>query len=347
MMNLREISISTNGLGGQLQAGVPLDQAIERMCLTQPDYEEFWRQAALQARAGRPLSECLPEIWPLQLVRAVQAGEQAGKLREVFARIQESVAVEESLRATLFKLAYPLGALGAGLLVSTLFLVFTIPGMTKSLTTRGRHSPILQFSNWFSDIVTQNWVVLTFGLAIGGAFLVSWLRSPAGKAAVLDTALSIPHIREALRDLYFGLWAYYMEMAVSAGIPTTQALTLTAPVLPEALRESVEVFNADMVNNNRPMSAAADVNQQEPGDPRREWWPFYIANAFVLAEQTGLVDQQLKQCAPVLINDGQRALTMIINIGYVIAIGVAAALILAPMAAYYIELFNAVRMMGR
>ena len=60
-----------------------------------------------------------------------------------------------------------------------------------------------------------------------------------------------------------------------------------------------------------------------------------------------MIDVQLKMCAPVLIKDGTRTLTAVVNIGNVIAIAFAAAMIIAPMGAYYSELFNAARSMGR
>lgn len=347
MMKLKEILVSANGLGGLLQAGVPLDAALERMQVVQPNYDEFWMSAAMLVGNGRPLSECLTEIWPAQLVKAVQAGEQAGKLQEVFQRIQDSLSVEQGLRSTIGKLAYPLGSAAAGLVVAAWFFIVVIPNMMKAMTSQHSKSAILSFAVTTSEFVSTHWPLIAAGVVLASIVLVNWIKSDEGRATVVDLALGIPRVREALRDLYFGLWAYYLEMALSAGIPTTVALSLTAPILPDRMRESVDVFNADMTVNNRSMGKAADLALQEPGDPRRDWWPFYIANSFILGEQTGLIDAQLRQCAPVLIKEGSQKLTFVVNICNVIAIALAASLILAPMGAYYAELFNAARMMGK
>jgi len=341
-MNLKEIAASAAALGNQIKAGIPVDQALRRLAVMQPSYEEFWTQASIAVQSGRPLSDSLAEVWPRALVSAVKAGERSGKLDEVFGRIEETIELQLSLRSALAKLAYPVGMGVAGLAVFLGFMIFVLPSLAKSLDTKSR-SFIFELSTWISGFAHENWVSVVVGLGVGIVALVSWLRTEGARSFILEVLLGIPLIKDALRDMYFGLWANYMAMMFAAGIATTEGLIITSEILPAGLKESVRVFEQDLSVNNRTMSDAADPAKQPPDDPRTVWWPFYIANAFIAAEQTGDLDKELLRVAPSLIKDGVKMLNQVIAVANAIALAVSAFLIVSPLAAYYMEIFSAVR----
>jgi len=345
-MNLKEIASSAAALGNQIKAGIPVDQALRRLAVMQPSYAEFWTQASMASQSGRPLSDLLAEVWPNAVVSAVRAGERSGKLDEVFGRIEETIELQLSLRGALAKLAYPIGMGVAGLAVFLGFMIFVLPSLAKSLDTKSQ-SFIFELSTWMSAFAHENWVAVVVGLAVGIIALVSWLRTEAAKSLILEILLRVPLVKDALRDMYFGLWANYMAMMFAAGITTTEGLTITSELLPADLKESVRVFERDLSLNNRTMSDAADPVKQPPGDPRAIWWPFYIANAFIVADQTGEVDKELLRVAPSLIKDGVKTLNQVIAVANAIALALSAFLIVSPLAAYYVEIFSAIRQAGR
>lgn len=347
MMTLKEIGATAAALGNQVGAGIPIDQALCRMAQMQPSYAEFWGRTVQEVRSGRLLSNSLDEVWPKALVSAVRAGEQSGKMDTVFARIEETIELQMSLRGTIMQLAYPVGMGLAGLGVFLGFMVFVLPMLAKSLGRTGSTSPIFQLSAWLSVFVLDNYIALAVGLGVSLFAMIAWLKTEDARNMILDLFLSFPIIQDALRDMYFGLWANYMALMVAAGIPTTSCLSLTAPVLPGALRESVEVFERDLSVNNRSLSDSADLAKLAIDDPRTKWWPFYISNAFVVAEQTGTIDKELLRVAPALIKEGVRTLNRVVAFANVVALAVSALLIVSPLAAYYTEIFAAIRTAGR
>lgn len=346
MMKLKEISGTAAALGNQISAGIPMDQALARMSQMQPAYSDFWHDATQKVRNGQLFSNSLAEIWPETLVSAVKAGEQSGSMDVVFKRIEETIDLQLSLRGSVMQLTYPVAMGVAGLVVFLGFMVFVLPILAKSIGG-GSGSAIFRFSAWLSVFVLENYIAL--GIAIAGAIfaLLTWLKTPEARSTVLVFFMDIPVMKDALRDMYFGLWAKYMAMMVSSGIPTTQALKLTAPVLPGMLRESIELFEHDLSANNKSISESADIAKQTLDDPRRIWWPFYISNAFIVAEQTGEIDKELLRVAPALIKDGERALGHVITVANFIALVVSGILIVSPLAAYYSEIFAAIRNAGR
>ncbi len=121
------------------------------------------------------------------------------------------------------------------------------------------------------------------------------------------------------------------------------ALSLTAPVLPALLRESVELFERDLSVHNKTMSESADTAQLAESDARVVWWPVFISNAFIIAEQTGDIEKELMQVAPRIVKEGVATLERVIFITTAVTMALAGILIVSPLAAFYSELFSTIR----
>lgn len=339
MMKLADIGSAASALGNQLSAGIPLDQALNRMSILQPAHKELWLAATTNVQSGRVLSESLQSVWPDSIVAVVKAGEVSGTIDEMMKQIEETVELQLTLRGIIMQLAYPIGMGLVGLCVFIGFMVFVIPGMSKSIGSKS-HSFVFDLSNAMADFAHTNGEVTLIGLGVGMFLLVNWLKTPEARNAVLDTFLGVPIIKDALRDLYFGLWARYMAMMAAAGITTIEALKMTAPVLPGTLAASVIAFEKDLTSSRRPMSECADLQKLSEGDPRKTWWPFYIGNAFVVADHTGAIDVELMRVSPSLLKEGKKTMERVVAIANVVAIAASAALIMSPLGALYTEMFK-------
>lgn len=346
MMSLKLIGSTASALGNQVGGGIPLDQAVRRMAQMQPDNSEFWLRAVQEVRMGRPLSASLAEIWPKALVSAVVAGEQSGQSDAVYDRISETIDIQLTLRKAMSQLIYPLVMALGGIVVFLVFMIVVIPMLSKVLSSSNGHGPeslVFILSNWLSVTAKENYLVLGVALVGGIYALLAWLQTEKAKEEILNFLLGIPLVKTALRDMYFGLWARYMSIMVAAGIPTINALSLTAPVLPALLRESVELFERDLSVNNKSMSESADTAQLPETDPRVIWWPVFISNAFIVAEQTGDIEKELMQVAPRIVKEGVARLEGVILIATAVTMALAGLLIVSPLAAFYSELFSTIR----
>lgn len=343
MMTLQQIASAAGALGNQLGAGIPLAQAVGRMSRLQPVQKEYWLRVAAALQSGQQLSSFIGEVWPRTLVSVVKAGEEAGTLAAVLHQIEETVELQMKLRGKMMGLAYPFGMGAAGLAVFMSFMIFVLPLLAKSIGGKKSTSLVFQFSTWLSVNFLENWMLIVGGLVVGAVALVSWIRTEKAQELIIDLLLQMPMIKDALRDMYFGLWATYMSMMVNAGIPTVAALNLTAPVMPGVLADSVRTFANDIGTNNRSLSDSADVENLPPDDLRVRWWPFFISSAFVVAEQTGRIDRELMRVSPALIKDGTKSLERLIAILNLVSLAASAFLIVSPLAAYYSEIFTAIR----
>ena len=334
MMSLKEIQAVASALGNQIGAGVPTLAACQRMARFQPRYAEFWDEVAGGVAAGRPLSEFIGTQWPETFVSALKAGEESGSVPAVLARIDSIIELQLEMKKLMMELAYPVGfgVLGVGVFV--FFMLQVIPALSTSLGV-GQHGMVFQLSAWMRSTVDQHAIGVILGLVGSVAGVVYWFSVPANRTKVVEFVLGIPVLGEALKTLMFSIWANYMALMAGAGIPVLDGLLMTSKTLPTSLRSGIELLAAEAVS--RGMADAADPEKQTPGDSRREW-PFYVANAFLIAQETGLLDTELVRAANAMMKEGSMRLKIALKVANVAALAVSAFLIVGPVAAYYIQL---------
>lgn len=335
MMSTKNIQTAAAALGNQLKAGIPLSDATKRMARLQPKEAEFWVAAAKQLSSGHRITDQLKGVWPESLVNAVMAGEESGNLPEVFVRIEQTIEIQMKIQGMIWKLGYPVGLGLAGLGVFVFFMTQVLPALSQSLGS-GDHGMVFQLSTWMTATLSQYWVAILSGFLITIFLLIAWLKQPDNRAMILDFFITLPVIGDALINLYFGLWAYYMALMDSAGgIPITTSLEMTSSVLPLSLQAGVKQMASEVVR--RGLADAADPEKQKESDPRRNW-PFYISNSFIVAQQTGLLDAELMRVAPALLKDGIGKLEKALQFANIIALVISALFIVGPLMAYYMQL---------
>jgi type II secretory pathway component PulF len=185
-------------------------------------------------------------------------------------------------------------------------------------------------------------MIIIGGTALGIVAFLQWIRSDEARKLILNFFIDVPYVGGALVNLYFGLWCRYMAMMHSAGIPTIEALRVTAGLLPTKLQISIEAMADDLELRNRRMDEAAEPKNWEPDDPRHVW-PYYVTHAFIVSERTGEIDTAMSKVAGALIKVGmlqmKRAVIALTVISYILAggmIGVSAFV-------YYLPILNAAR----
>lgn len=335
MMNLKDIEMAAAALGNQGSAGIPLADATKRMRRLQKKHGDFWTKVSQGIEGGHRISEYLIGVWPEAIVNAVIAGETSGKLNEVFNRIEETTALQRKINAMVYKLIYPIGLGLAGFCVFIFFMTQVIPSLSASLGV-GNQGFVFELSKWMSYTLKNHWISILVGCVVIGFLVYLWLSDAGNRAALVNVILGIPVVGSALRNLYFGLWSHYMGLVDASGsIPLTDGLIMTSAVLPVPLRAGLVLMSEEVVA--RGMSNASDPEKQKAGDPRCDW-PFYVGNAFVIAEQTGSLEAELSRAAPAMIKDGTAQLNFVVDIGNILALCLAGVFVAGPIVAYYVQL---------
>ncbi|MEK2631462.1 type II secretion system F family protein [Pseudomonas aeruginosa] len=91
MLNLREQLLFTRNLRSLLKAGVPLDEALERLQVMMPGRRQELEGMVSRIREGDPLSKVSKELLPSELLTVIMAGEQSSGLASVLDEIYETL----------------------------------------------------------------------------------------------------------------------------------------------------------------------------------------------------------------------------------------------------------------
>ncbi|MEK2631089.1 type II secretion system F family protein [Pseudomonas aeruginosa] len=91
MLNLREQILFTRNLRSLLKAGVPLDEALERLQVMMPGRRQELEGMVARIKEGDPLSKVAKELLPGELLTVIMAGEQSSGLASVLDEIYETL----------------------------------------------------------------------------------------------------------------------------------------------------------------------------------------------------------------------------------------------------------------
>lgn len=335
MMSLNDIELSASGISSQISAGIPLASAARRMRTLQKNYASFWSRVAIGIENGRPISDFLSEQWPEAIVNSVKAGERSGKMEGVFAQIESTIAIQREIQGQVLQLLYPATFAAAGIAIFIFFMTSVLPSLKKSLGN-GDKGFVFAMSDAITSFLEKNWIVTLVATLIIVMLIVSWLRDSDNRAKLVEMFLSVPILGEALKFLFFGIWCYYMALSHSSGsIPTPEGLVMSSAVLPKPLRSGLHLLAEE--SKTKLLGPSSDPDRLPSGDPRRAW-PFYLHNAFLLADDSGLIDKELLRIAPSMIKNGTKMLKRVIFIANIVALILAGLLITGPLMAYYIQL---------
>jgi type II secretory pathway component PulF len=343
MPNSKEIEITASIIGNQLSAGIQARQIIARMSTLQKKYKNQWKKAEKKINAGDMFSESLriTELFPESILSAIEAGEQSGKLVDIFKQIEETMQLDQRVKSVVSKIFYPLGLILGGLAVFSFYMIKVLPNITKMMGDNvSSADPLSKFfldlssamEYYYTNYSTE--ILVALGLIVGSIIFLSKNKKFRGMVSVV--ALSIPFLNTGLYDIYFALWGKYVAFIDSAGgIGVKEKLLIPKKVVPESLEQIIEA----VAKNVEEHGLSDSVNPLKiPVDDIRHSLPFYISTAFMVAHETGRLDLQLGKVCPAMIRDGFRNVDVFFKIFNQVSLLIAATVIASPIVVYYIQL---------
>jgi type II secretory pathway component PulF len=343
MLSAKEIEITASILGNQLSAGIPARQIMARMPSLQKKYKEQWEKAAQKINDGEMFSEGLrvTEMFPDSVLSAIIAGEHSGKLVEILNQIEETMQLEQKVRSVIFKIFYPLSLVLGGLMVFCFYMIKVLPNITKMMgNNSSRIDPVSQFFLDLSSGMEYYYTNYTLEIFIGIIGIVVGIvclsKNKSFRSFISYYALQIPYLSNGLYDIYFALWGKYVAFIDAAGgVGVKEKLLIPKKVIPQHL-ELIITTIADHVEED---GLSDSVNPLKiPEDDVRQYLPFYISTAFMVAHETGRLDIQLEKVCPAMIRDGFRNVDVFFKVFNQISLLVAATVIASPIVVYYIQL---------
>lgn len=246
-LSARQLALLTRQLATLLRAGLPVDEALAALAEQNDDARTRTLVVALRARVmeGASLAGALadaPDSFPEIYRASIAAGEQAGRLDQVLARLADYAESREALTQKVWAaLAYPLLlslvaiAIVSGLLayvVPQIVGVFeqmhqTLPWATRALIAL---SGFVRAWGWLLLIV----LVLA---AVGGRIA---LRAPPLRLAWHRLLLRLPLVGRLVRAANTTRCTRTLALLTASAVPLLDALRIGAQVMPNLpMREAV------------------------------------------------------------------------------------------------------------
>ncbi len=216
-----------------LEAGAPLAEALAAIA----EHEEGARVRALAARLhgrvleGAPLAEALAGAGaPEALWRMVQAGEEAGALAAVCARIAEMLAARLAAREELLSIAlYPMIVLAAGVVVAWALLAFVVPQVARVFAHAHAELPLVTRIVLAASAFARDWGGwLLLALLAAAAALVWARRRPALRARMDALLLRVPLLGRLWLRAELARAMRTLGLLLGGGVPLLAALGIAA-----------------------------------------------------------------------------------------------------------------------
>ncbi len=199
-------------------------------------------------------------------VNMVKAGEESGKLTQVFSYLADYLDRQYALTSkTKHALVYPAFVVGIFFIVMTLMFTVVIPKLSVIITESGQNIPFYtKVVMWISNFLVEYGIFLIIVLAVGIGYVMRLTRTKKGKALLDDLKLGTPILGNLYKKLYLARIADNMDTMLSAGIPIVRAIEITAGVVGNRRFQKIMFDAMEAVKTGKSFSQAMEIHPEVP-----------------------------------------------------------------------------------
>lgn len=221
------------------RSGIPMIDGLRdlRDSIENPRFREVLTVITEDMEGGRVLSQCMgthPDVFDNVFASLVRAGEQTGRMAEVFESLAASLKWQDELASqTKRLLIYPAMVLVVVLGVMVFLLIYLVPQVVGLLKTMGVALPLqTRVLIFASDVVVDYWWLVFSLPAIAAVALVTAVRRSARFAYLWDYAkLHIPHVGPILQKIMLARFANFFSLMYRSGITVLDALRTSEDIV--------------------------------------------------------------------------------------------------------------------
>lgn len=274
------------------RAGVPLLEGLADLHdgTENPGFREVIGAIIAEIEGGKQLSHALashPQVFSNVFVSLVRAGEQSGRLPDVFEHLASTLKWQDELISqTKRLLAYPLFVLVVVLAAITFLMMYLVPQMVTFLRNMGQELPLqTRILITVSDIfVNYWWLIFSLPVLIVLILAVAIKQSEVARYRYDFVKLHLPVTGIILQKIVLARFARYFALMYQAGIPVLDAIKTCQ----------------DIVGNRVVADALERAHQQiNAGDSMSEsfhnagLFPPLVVRMIRVGENTGALDRSL------------------------------------------------------
>jgi type IV pilus assembly protein PilC len=284
--------------------------------------------------SGIALSEALsrrPDLFSNFYVNMVKAGEESGKLNEVFSFLADYLDRNYELNQKVKKaLTYPSFVIGTFFAIMIGMLTFVVPKMAAMFAEEGATLPLVtRIVLFISDLFVKYGPITFPVLAVVGFYIYRWSKTEEGGYIVDDYSHQIPVLKGLLQKIFLQHLADNMNTMLSNGVPIVRSIDITTSILENRVYKQLLGRVSAKVQTGKSFSKAL---YEEPLVPN------ILVQMVHIGEETGELSYILKNLATFYRRELDTAIdsmigliepAMIVSLG--LGVGVLVSAILLPM----------------
>ena len=307
----KAISVMCSQFSTILTAGVDVATCMEMIAGQTEDkkLKKMLSNAAKDVAQGNSIALSMQkncEGLPVTFIETVRAGELSGTLEDSFKTLQTYFERNYQLKQKIKSaLSYPMFVVVVAVVVVIVVMVKVVPTLTMVFGEMGGELPfitrlLISISNFF----TKWWVVMALVLVLGYLGFKFWTRTEQGKDQWGRALLKMPVLGKI--NVFSGSADFAATMAalLSAGLPVTDALTVTGKTLDNYVYSVETMKLSDKVQTGVKL-----------GDAMRaaEVYPQTLTEMTAIGENTGELEKTLKTVGDYYSNEANYAMTQAIS----------------------------------
>jgi len=290
-----EIAAFTRQLSTLLKSGIPLSESLAALVeqMTNQRFKAQLSEVRTAVNEGLSFGDALakhPRLFDDLFVSMIRAGELAGNLDEVLARLADFLEGSQKLKSKITgAMIYPAVMVFIGTIIIAVLMIKVIPEITKTFTQAGKTLPInTRFLIFTSGFIGRNWILLAIGIVIAAVLFVKWKGSEGGKPVWHRFVLKLPAIGPLVRTINASRFARTLGTMLAAGVPMLRALDAAKATMGNVVLQHVIDDAKRAVTEGESLAATLKKSGQ---------FPPTMIHMIAVGERAGQLEQMLDRVA--------------------------------------------------
>jgi general secretion pathway protein F len=290
-----EVAGFTRQLATLLRAGIPLAESLGALFeqIENPRLKSVVGDVRVKVNEGSSLADALskhPRLFESVYVSMVRAGETAGNLDQVLARLADFMEAAIKQRSKVIgAMIYPALMAVIAILVMGVLMIAVVPKITTIYEDTDKVLPWnTQLLIWVSATLGENWlyaVLLLIVIVIGFRY---WRRSPAGRAAWDRAVLHLPVVGPLARQIAIGRFARTFGTMLASGVPLLRAMDVSKDILGNVVLMKAVSGARDQIQQGESIA----LTLKKSG-----YFPSLVTHMIAVGERAGQLEQMLANVA--------------------------------------------------
>jgi type IV pilus assembly protein PilC len=270
--SMKDVVILSRQMATLFQSKVPALRVFKLLASETENaaLREALDEIANDLQAGSSISKALsrhPKIFSEFYVNMVKAGEESGRLDEIFGYLADYLdRTYEITSKAKGAFVYPIFVIVVFIGVISLMLTVIIPKIASILIETNTELPIYtKIIIGASEFLINYGLLLVVGIGLAAVMFGRYIRTPDGALSFDSFKLSIPLIGGLYKKLYLSRIADNLNTMIISGIPILRAIEITGSVVGSAIYKQILDESLIAVKGGDTLSESLSGYPEMPG----------------------------------------------------------------------------------